>query len=62
MKLANEHAEECDVIFKDKLNDLLSKIKDWISISKIGIFAPCLAITSFFIHIAIAEDSLKKMT
>ena len=61
MKLANEHAEECDAMFNDKLGALLGKYKDWIGVSKIGIFAPFLALTSFFMHRAIAEDSSKKM-
>ena len=62
MKLVNIHSEECDVIFKDKLSDLLATFKDWIGVSKLGIFAPFLALTSFFMHRAITEDSAKKMT
>jgi len=62
MKAANVHADECDDIYTLKLNDLLQKYKDWIGISKIGLFAPFLSLTSFFMHRAMSLDEEKKMT
>ena len=61
MKVANIHADTCDNIFIPKLGDLIPKHKDQISISKIGLFAPLLLLTSFFMHRAISLDKEKKM-
>ena len=61
MKAANIHADTCDDIFTPKVGDLMQKYKDWIGISKIGLFAPLLSLTSFFMHRAISLDEEKKM-
>ena len=62
MKAANNHTGNQNDIFTPKIADLMQKYKDWISISKINLFAPLFSLTSFFMCRVIVQDDEKKIT